>query len=49
MLDTAEPAEELRRRYRRRGYVEMGSVQWAGKRYRSVLMAKNLCLLENPA
>lgn len=48
-LDTAEPAEELRRRYRRRGYVELGSVQWAGKRYRSVLMAKNLCLLENPA
>lgn len=41
-LDTAEPAEDLRRRYARRGYAEAGSVQWAGKTYRSVLMAKNL-------
>lgn len=47
-LDTAEPAEDLRRRYARRGYTEVGTVQWAGKTYRSVLMTKTLCL-ENPA
>lgn len=41
-LDTAEPAEDLRRRYARRGYAELGRVQWAGKTYRSVLMCKNL-------
>lgn len=41
-LDTAEPADDLRRRYERRGYAVVGQVQWAGKRYRSVLMSKNL-------
>ena len=39
-LDTAEPAVALRRRYERRGYVAVGSVQWQGKTYASVLMAK---------
>lgn len=41
-LDTAEPATALRTRYQRRGYVEQGGVQWAGKRYASVLMSKTL-------
>jgi len=39
-LDTAAPAVALRKRYRRRGYIEVGEVQWAGKTYRSVLMLK---------
>ncbi|OWQ86875.1 hypothetical protein CDN99_19390 [Roseateles aquatilis] len=41
-LDTAVPAEALRRRYERRGYETIGDVQWAGKTYRSVLMRKTL-------
>ncbi len=41
-LDTAEPAEALRRRYERRGYVAVGRVQWMGKTYVSVLMTKPL-------
>ncbi len=41
-LDTAEPATALRRRYERRGYVTVGGVQWQGKTYASVLMAKPL-------
>ena len=41
-LDTAVPAEALRRRYERRGYVQIGDVQWAGKTYPSVLMRKVL-------
>jgi GNAT superfamily N-acetyltransferase len=41
-LDTAEPASALRSRYARRGYAEVGAVQWAGKTYRSVLMCKPL-------
>jgi GNAT superfamily N-acetyltransferase len=41
-LDTAEPAAALRARYARRGYAEVGSVQWQGKTYRSVLMCKPL-------
>ena len=41
-LDTAEPATALRTRYARRGYAEMGTVQWQGKTYRSVLMCKPL-------
>ena len=41
-LDTAEPAIALRARYTRRGYAEVGTVQWAGKTYRSVLMCKPL-------
>ncbi|MCE4557300.1 GNAT family N-acetyltransferase [Roseateles cellulosilyticus] len=45
-LDTAEPATALRRRYERRGYVTVGSVQWRGKTYASVLMAKPLAPAE---
>lgn len=41
-LDTAEPAIALRRRYERRGYTTVGSVQWQGKTYESVLMCKPL-------
>jgi GNAT superfamily N-acetyltransferase len=41
-LDTAEPATALRRRYERRGYRTVGSVQWQGKTYASVLMVKAL-------
>lgn len=41
-LDTAEPAAALRARYVRRGYGEVGTVQWQGKTYRSVLMCKPL-------
>jgi GNAT superfamily N-acetyltransferase len=41
-LDTAEPATALRSRYARRGYTEVGVVQWQGKTYRSVLMCKPL-------
>ncbi len=41
-LDTAEPATALRTRYARRGYAEVGVVQWQGKTYRSVLMCKPL-------
>lgn len=41
-LDTAEPAAALRSRYARRGYAEVGTVQWQGKTYRSVLMCKPL-------
>ncbi|MFT7776790.1 GNAT family N-acetyltransferase [Roseateles sp.] len=43
-LDTAEPAAVLRRRYARRGYAEVGVVQWQGKTYRSVLMCKPLAV-----
>lgn len=41
-LDTAEPAAALRARYARRGYADVGTLQWAGKTYRSVLMCKPL-------
>jgi GNAT superfamily N-acetyltransferase len=41
-LDTAEPAAALRARYLRRGYAEVGGVQWQGKTYASVLMCKPL-------
>lgn len=41
-LDTAEPAIALRRRYERRGYVEVGGVRWQGKTYASVLLSKTL-------
>ncbi len=42
VLDTAEPAHHLVSLYERRGYSRVGFVQWEGKRYRSVLMAKKL-------
>lgn len=41
-LDTAMPAGHLRERYRRTGFAEVASVQWDGKRYRSVIMVKPL-------
>jgi GNAT superfamily N-acetyltransferase len=41
-LDTAKPAEALQRRYARRGYAQVGEVQWEGKTYSSVLMVKPL-------
>lgn len=41
-LDTAQPADHLRQRYVRLGYAEVDSVQWAGKRYRTVIMVKPL-------
>jgi GNAT superfamily N-acetyltransferase len=42
VLDTAEPARHLVVLYERKGYRHVGFVQWEGKRYRSVLMAKRL-------
>lgn len=44
-LDTAEPATALRCRYERRGYATVGGVQWQGKTYASVLMARSLAPL----
>ncbi|MEO5771291.1 MAG: GNAT family N-acetyltransferase [Burkholderiaceae bacterium] len=41
-LDTAATADHLRRRYAERGFRDVDEVQWAGKRYRSVLMLKPL-------
>lgn len=41
-LDTPEGHPWLPAFYRRLGYVPFGHVQWEGKRYRSVLMAKDL-------
>jgi GNAT superfamily N-acetyltransferase len=41
-LDTAGPAAHLRRRYAVLGYAHVGDAQWAGKRYRSVIMVKPL-------
>ena len=41
-LDTAEPAAHLVSFYERLGYSRVGSVQWSGKVYRSVVMSKAL-------
>jgi GNAT superfamily N-acetyltransferase len=41
-LDTAEPAHHLIELYSRHGYKHVGWVQWKGKRYRSIIMAKEL-------
>ena len=41
-LDTAEPAHHLIAMYSKLGYKQVGSAQWNGKRYRSVIMAKKL-------
>lgn len=41
-LDTAVPAAHLRALYRRLGYADVGSVQWEGRSYRSVIMRKAL-------
>ncbi|MGE5093710.1 MAG: GNAT family N-acetyltransferase [Betaproteobacteria bacterium] len=42
LLDIAEPATRLISFYHRRGYRAIGTVQWDGKTYRSVVMAKQL-------
>jgi len=41
-LDTAEPATHLVTLYARLGFAQMGTVQWPGKCYRSVVMSKRL-------
>ena len=41
-LDTAESAPQLVAFYVRRGYRSVSSVQWSGKTYRSIIMAKEL-------
>lgn len=41
-IDTAEPAKHLVSFYERRGYRHIGWAQWEGKRYRSVIMSKDL-------
>lgn len=41
-IDTAEPARHLVSFYSRRGYIHVGWAQWEGKRYRSVIMSKEL-------
>ena len=41
-LDTAEPATHLVHFYSRLGFAPVGSVQWPGKVYRSVVMSKAL-------
>jgi len=41
-LDTAESAAQLIAYYVRRGYRSVGSVQWNGKVYRSLIMSKKL-------
>lgn len=43
-LDTAEPAAHLVKLYSGLGYIQVGSVQWPGKVYRSVVMSKVLNL-----
>jgi GNAT superfamily N-acetyltransferase len=41
-FDTAESAEALLAFYRRRGYRQVGFVQWPTTNYRSVVMSKHL-------
>lgn len=41
-LDTAIPAEHLIRWYEALGYAKIGEVQWPGKTYRSVVLAKSV-------
>ncbi|HXX85956.1 MAG TPA: GNAT family N-acetyltransferase [Casimicrobiaceae bacterium] len=41
-VDTAEPADHLKRFYTARGYRFVEIVQWQGKRYRSVVLSKSL-------
>jgi GNAT superfamily N-acetyltransferase len=41
-LDTAAPATHLRERYAQLGFADVGDVQWAGKTYRTAIMAKAL-------
>lgn len=41
-VDTAEGAEHLVQLYSKRGYRNVGHVQWDGKTYRSVVLSKRL-------
>lgn len=41
-VDTAEPARHLIEMYRRLAYHQVAFVQWSGKRYRSVVLSKQL-------
>lgn len=41
-IDTAEPARHLVSFYEKRGYRHVGWTQWPEKRYRSVIMSKDL-------
>lgn len=41
-VDTAEPATHLVAFYTKRGYRNIGFIQWKGKRYRSVVLSKTL-------
>ena len=41
-MDTAEPATHLVSLYHRLGYATVGTVQWPGKVYRSVVLSKTL-------
>ncbi len=41
-LDTAEPATHLVALYEKQGYRPVGTVDWPGKVYRSVVMSKVL-------
>jgi hypothetical protein len=41
-VDTAEPATHLVAWYARLGYRPVETVQWRGKKYRSVIMSKTL-------
>ncbi|HEY0186015.1 MAG TPA: GNAT family N-acetyltransferase [Cellulomonas sp.] len=41
-LDTAEPAEHLVRLYGAWGFVPVDQVRWPGKRYRSVVLARDV-------
>jgi GNAT superfamily N-acetyltransferase len=43
-LDTARPAVELIAFYERRGFHEVSTVRWPGKKYRSVILAKPLLI-----
>jgi GNAT superfamily N-acetyltransferase len=42
VIDTAEPAETLRRRYERRGYRVIGVTRWNVTNYHSVVSSKTL-------
>ena len=41
-MDTAEQATHLIELYAKLGYRQVGSVQWTGKVYRSVVLSKRL-------
>ena len=43
-VDTAEPAQHLVAFYSRRGYRFIAYAQWPGKRYRSVILSKEVAV-----